>query len=141
MFVKQLIIFVENKSGKVADILEVLGQNHIDISALSIADTAEYGLMRMIVSDPEKARKALSETGVVVKISQAVAVPIDNQPGGLSSVMSLLKNAGISVEYLYAFVGRKDGGAVVVMKTDKQEETVSILEQNGISTLSENGRL
>lgn len=135
MFVKQLTIFVENKFGKVADILDVLGQNHIDIRALSIADTSEYGLMRMIVSDPSAAKNVLRESGVIVKITEAIAIPLDHTPGGLSSVMQILKEGGISVNYLYAFTGNAEAGAVVVMKTDKPEETMMILSQNGIKPL------
>lgn len=127
MFVKQLTVFVENKSGRVSDILEALGNAGIDISALSIADTSDYGLMRMIADDPEKARKVLTDAGVVVKITDALAVSIDNRPGGLADVMKKLKALSISVEYLYAFVGRKDGGALVVMKTDDNEKAEKAL--------------
>lgn len=136
MFVKQLTIFVENKFGRVADILETLGSNHIDIKALSIADTADYGLMRMIVSDPAKAKELLVEAGVTVKITDAIAVPLDHTPGGLSKIIALLKTEGISVRYLYAFVGGKELEACVVMKTDKPEETVAVLSQNGIKPLN-----
>lgn len=135
MFIKQLTIFVENKFGRVADILDILGKNGIDICALSIADTSEYGLMRMIVSDPSKAKTLLQESGVIVKITDAIAVPLSHTPGGLSKVMEILKAGGISVNYLYAFVGGENGGAVVVMKTDKPEETVMLLSQNGIKPL------
>lgn len=135
MFVKQLTIFVENKFGRVADILDILGKNHIDIRALSIADTSEYGLMRMIVSDPSAAKAILREAGVIVKITEAIAVPLDHTPGGLSSVMQILKSGGISVNYLYAFTGHDEAGAVVVMKTDKPEETIMLLSQNDIKPL------
>ncbi len=135
MFIKQLTIFVENKFGRVADILDILGKNGIDICALSIADTSEYGLMRMIVSDPSKAKTLLQNSGVIVKITDAIAVPLSHTPGGLSKVMEILKAGGISVNYLYAFVGGENGGAVVVMKTDKPEETVMLLSQNGIKPL------
>lgn len=135
MFVKQLTIFVENKFGRIADILETLGNNHVDIKALSIADTADYGLMRMIVSDPAKAKELLVEAGVTVKITDAIAVPLDHTPGGLSKIISILKTEGISVRYLYAFVGGKESEACVVMKTDKPEETVNVLSKNGIVPL------
>ncbi len=137
MFVKQLTIFVENKFGRVADIVEILGNNHIDIRALSIADTSEYGLMRMIVSDPTKAKSLLQESGVIVKITDAIAIPIDHTPGGLAKIMSILKEGGISVNYLYAFVAHESIGAVVVMKTDKPEDTVMLLAQNDITPLGD----
>ena len=135
MFIKQLTIFVENKFGRISDILETLGNNHVDIKALSIADTEDYGLMRMIVSDPVKAKDLLVEAGVTVKITNAIAVPLDHTPGGLSKIIALLKTEGISVRYLYAFVGGKESEACVVLKTDKPEETVNVLSQNGIKPL------
>jgi hypothetical protein len=137
MFVKQLTIFVENKFGRVADILDILAKNEIDIRALSIADTSEYGLMRIIASNPSKARTLLQEAGITVKITEAIAVPLDHTPGGLAKVMALLKAEGISVNYLYAFTGNHEAGAVVVMKPDKPEDAVRVLSQNGITPLGE----
>ncbi len=127
MFVKQLTVFVENKSGRVSDILDALGKANIDISALSIADTSDYGLMRMITDEPQKAKEILDGAGVAVKITDALAVPIENRPGGLADAMKRLKDGGVSVEYLYAFVGRKDGGALVVLKTDDNEKADKLL--------------
>lgn len=129
MFVKQLTVFVENKSGRVSDILDALGKANIDISALSIADTSDYGLMRMITDEPQKAKEILDGAGVAVKITDALAVPIENRPGGLADVMKRLKDGGVSVEYLYAFVGRKDGGALVVLKTDDNEKAERIIRR------------
>lgn len=129
MFVKQLTVFVENKSGRVSDILDALGKANIDISALSIADTSDYGLMRMITDEPQKAKEILDGAGVAVKITDALAVPIENRPGGLADVMKRLKDGGVSVEYLYAFVGRKDGGALVVLKTDDNEKAEKIIRR------------
>lgn len=127
MFVKQLTVFVENKSGRVSDILDALGKANIDISALSIADTSDYGLMRMITDEPQKAKEILDGAGVAVKITDALAVPIENRPGGLADAMKRLKDGGVSIEYLYAFVGRKDGGALVVLKTDDNEKADKLL--------------
>ena len=127
MFVKQLTVFVENKSGRVSDILDALGKANIDISALSIADTSDYGLMRMITDEPQKAKEILDGAGVAVKITDALAVPIENRPGGLADAMKRQKDGGASVEYLYAFVGRKDGGALVVLKTDDNEKADKLL--------------
>ena len=127
MFVKQLTVFVENKSGRVSDILDALGKANIDISALSIADTSDYRLMRMITDEPQKAKEILDGAGVAVKITDALAVPIENRPGGLADAMKRLKDGGVSVEYLYAFVGRKDGGALVVLKTDDNEKADKLL--------------
>lgn len=129
MFVKQLTVFVENKSGRVSDILDALGKANIDISALSIADTSDYGLMRMITDEPQKAKEILDGAGVAVKITDALAVPIENRPGGLADAMKRLKDGGVSVEYLYAFVGRKDGGALVVLKTDDNEKAEKIIRR------------
>ena len=110
-----------------SDILDALGKANIDISALSIADTSDYGLMRMITDEPQKAKEILDGAGVAVKITDALAVPIENRPGGLADAMKRLKDGGVSVEYLYAFVGRKDGGALVVLKTDDNEKADKLL--------------
>ena len=131
MFVKQISVFVENKSGKLVEIIGILADNNIDISALSIADTTDFGILRLIVNDPEKAKKTLKEQGIVVKTTDVIALAVPDKPGGLVSVLNMLKNKGIAIEYMYAFVGKSDKGAMVILKTDKPEETVKILGETG----------
>ena len=125
--IKQISIFVENKFGRLSSIIEVLGKNNIDISALSIADTTDFGILRIIVDKPEEAVIVLKEHGVAVKCTDVIAVTIDDTPGGLSKVLAKLTENNITIDYMYAFVGKKEGKALMVVKTDKMEETEKIL--------------
>lgn len=136
MFIKQLSIFVENKSGKIADILNVLGENNIDISALSIADTTDFGIVRLIVNDVERAASVLREYGAVVKVTDVIGVSVNDAPGGLARVLNILKDAEIELDYIYAFVGRSGKNASVVMKTDDTDKTLKCLEGAGINTIT-----
>lgn len=133
--IKQISIFVENKFGRLASIIETLGKNNIDISALSIADTTDFGILRIIVDKPEEAVLVLKEHGVAVKCTDVTAVAIDDTPGGLSSVLEVLTKEGITIDYMYAFVGKKEGKALMVVKTDKPEETEKILKATSCASL------
>ena len=137
MNVKQLSIFVENKPGRAYAITEALSNNGINLSALSIADTSEYGIMRVIVDDPEKAKKVLQDSGVMVKITDVIAIPMDNSPGSLTKILKILTDAGISVRYMYAFVNEHNGGAVLVTKTADNDKSVSELKKFGLLTLTQ----
>lgn len=115
MLVKQISVFLENKPGRLSEAAEVLAKNGIDISALSLADTDEYGVLRMIVSDPDKAKKALGESGVICKVTDALVVAIDDRPGGFSESLRILTDNGIEVKYMYACVSREQGKAIMVL--------------------------
>ena len=116
MKVNQISVFAENKSGSLADISALLGENNIDIRAMSLADKTDFGIVRMIVSDTDKALKIFKDNGFAVKCSEVTALSIANTPGGLAEVLAVLKSEDIVVEYLYAFVGKNDKRAKVVMK-------------------------
>ena len=135
MVVKQISVFVENVPGKLVEVSQILGENGIDMSALSLADSSDFGILRLIVNDPDKAYQVLREHAFVVKQSDVIAVVIDDRPGGLTAVLQIIANAKVSVEYMYAFVGGKDGHAVVVLRTDNQEAALKALEDNHVSTL------
>ncbi len=134
MSIKQLSVFVENKFGRVSDICNVLAEHHINMSAMSIADTSEFGVARIIVDKPEEAKKVLSESGVIVKVSEVIGVAIDDKPGGLAAVLSLLKEGGVSVEYLYAFLPKAKEHAMVVMKVNDPDTAQEIFRMNGVGT-------
>ncbi len=134
MSIKQLSVFVENKFGRVSDICNVLAEHHINMSALSIADTSEFGVARIIVDKPEEAKTVLRESGVIVKVTEVIGVAIDDKPGGLAAILSLLKEGGVSVEYLYAFLPKAKEHAMVVMKVNNPETAQTIFRMNGIST-------
>ena len=115
MLVKQISVFLENKPGRLSEAAEVLAKNGIDISALSLADTDEYGVLRMIVSDPDKAKNALGESGVICKVTDALVVAIDDRRGGFSESLRILTDNGIEVKYMYACVSREQGKAIMVL--------------------------
>ena len=136
MLIKQLSIFVENKPGRLVTIMDELAKNNIDISALSIADTAEYGIVRMIVSNPDLAVAVLKEIGVFVKISDVLAVTIEDVPGGLAKSLHVITDEDIEIEYMYAFVGGVEGKAVMVLKVSHPEKAVELLKGTSLEILS-----
>lgn len=135
MFIKQVSIFIENTAGKMAEVLDILGKNDIDISALSVADTKDYGILRLIVNKPEDASKILKAEGYIVKLTDVIAVAIEDKPGGLSKPLAALKDKNIEIDYLYAFVGKNSHGAIVVIKTSSPDEAATTLEEHSIATL------
>jgi len=137
MFIKQLSIFVENKFGRLEAIVDTLSKNNINIRALSLADTENYGVLRVIVDDAEKAKKALNDVGVIAKLTDVVAVYLDDRSGGLASVLSVLKDAKISIEYMYAFLGRTEGKALMVLKAEDEKATEEVLLKNNIPMASQ----
>ncbi len=136
MLVKQLSIFVENKFGRLGKIIEDLGNNSINISALSLADTTDFGILRIIVDDPEKAREILGKEGVIAKCTNVHAIVIDDQAGGLAKAIDVLKEASISIEYMYAFVGKVSGKALMVLKTDNDKKAEEAFVANSVQMLS-----
>ena len=136
MFVKQISVFVENKFGRMAAIINALAQNSIDISALSLADTSEFGILRLIVDKPGEAVEILKKEGVIVKCSNVLAIAIDDRPGGLAKALEILTEAGVEIEYMYAFIGKADGKAMTVVRVNDNDKAVSALEEGNISLLT-----
>lgn len=134
MLVKQLSVFIENRPGGLAPIIEALGKNDIDISALSLADTSEYGILRIIVNNPNKAADILKSLGIVVKITEVLTVAMDDAPGGLSKILEIFVKNNINVDYMYAFVGTVTNKALMVVKVNDPDLAVSALSASGIST-------
>ena len=132
MIIKQISVFVENKSGRLAQITKVLADNHIDIRALSLADTTKFGILRFIVNEPERAEQALRDAGLTVSITDVSAVSVEDQPGGLSYPLSLLDEKGISVEYIYAFVGAPHDKAFVILRVEDNQLAAEVLKEHGI---------
>lgn len=131
MLVKQISVFLENKEGRLAEVTEILAQSGINISALTIADTSTFGILRLIVEDPSKTESLLKSKGFSVSLTDVIAVDIDDRPGGLSKPLSMLFKNGISVEYIYAFISKKENTAHVVLKVNDINHAVDILEVNG----------
>lgn len=136
MFIKQLSIFVENKPGRLATITNLLKQNDIDIRALSIADTRDFGIMRLIVNDPENAEKVFKDAGCTVSLTNVIAIGIDDKPGGLAGAMDVLYANNISVEYMYAFISKTDNTAYVILRVENNEKALEALKDNNVQILS-----
>ena len=136
MKVKQISIFLENKKGRLLEALKVLGREKINIRALSIADTLDFGILRLIVADPEKAKLVLEQSNFTVKESEVIAIVVADKPGGLADALTLLSKADINVEYIYAFAEKQEADAVVVLRTENIDEGVKILKKAGIKMLT-----
>lgn len=136
MKVSQLSVFIENKSGRLADVTKVLADNQINIRALSVADKVDYGLLRLIVDDPEKAKSTLNDEGFTVAVTQVLAIEVPDKPGGLAGIISTLAEAGINIEYMYAFVGTTGQNAIVIFRIESLDEAIEILRNRGIKILS-----
>ena len=137
MFVKQISVFIENRPGRLAEFTQMLGKAGIDLIALSIADTTNFGVLRAIVNDSEKAFKVIQDGGYTVNITEVLAVAVPDQPGGLGTVLKLLDDNSISVEYLYSFVRRVKDSAVVIFRVDRPEESAKLLTEKGVRLLTQ----
>ncbi len=135
MRVKQISVFLENKSGRLAQVTELLGEKGINIRALSIADTSDFGILRLIVNKPEEAYGILKNGGFTVSETEVIAVEVEDKPGGLARAMGLLDGAGINIEYLYAFLEKSSSAALVVFRVEQIDQAVEILGKNEINVL------
>jgi hypothetical protein len=133
--VKQISVFLENKSGRLATITKVLGENGINIRALSIADTTDFGVLRLIVSDPSQALAILKENDFTVSETDVIAVSIADEPGGLARVLGVLDNVGVNIEYMYAFVGKSHGNAEVVFRVEDIDHSIALLSESAVQLL------
>jgi hypothetical protein len=137
MKIRQISVFIENKVGRILEITEALGKNGINIRALSLADTSDFGILRMIVNDIEKGMTVLREKGFIVKDSYVVAVEVPDKPGGLAEVLKILGSKGFNVEYMYAFFEQLQNKALLIFRFENPEEAVRVLTQNGVNVASE----
>jgi hypothetical protein len=135
MKVEQISIFIENKSGRLAEIARILGNSGINIRALSLADTTDFGILRLIVNDREKAKQVLKEKGFTVSKTEVVAVEVPDRPGGLSEILQTLDSESINVEYMYAFVERCGENAVIIFRFDETEKAIQMLINKGFNVL------
>lgn len=137
MNIKQLSIFVENKQGRLAEITEIISKAGANIRALSIADTTDFGILRIIVDKPDEAAALLKESGITVSVTNVIAIGIDDVPGAFSRPMRILSDAGIDVEYMYAFITRKSEKAYVILRVADNDAATKVLIDNGIELLDE----
>lgn len=135
MFVKQLSVFIENREGRLGDVLKILKDNNINIVSLSLADTSDYGMLRMVVSEPETAKAVLKESGFSAKLTDVLAVKLEHKVGQLQEVLDIICSAGINIEYMYALATRNDD-ATIVIKTSNAEEAALLLQKEGAEFLT-----
>lgn len=133
--VKQISIFLENRKGRLAYVCKILGEAEINIRALSIADTTDFGVLRLIVNDPDKAYEILTAKGLVTQITDVLAIEVSDTPGALGLALEKLDQAGISVEYMYAFLGSMSKDALVIIRVENPEEAIDVIKKAGINVL------
>ncbi len=136
MTIKQLSIFVENKPGRMSEITEILERNNIDIRALSIADTTNFGILRIIVDHPDQAQNVLKDAGFTVSLTNVIAIGVDDRPGGLARVMRYLSDAEIGVEYMYAFISKEEKSAYVIIRVEDNARAEAVLREKDVPILS-----
>ena len=132
MIIKQISIFVENKPGRLAEITEIIAKNDINIRALSVADTTHFGILRIIVDDPDRVQRVLKEAGLTVLITD-----VNDRPGGLAEVLKLFAAHDIQIEYMYAFIAKSENEAYVVMRIENEDEAVKLLKENGFTGMND----
>jgi len=137
MTVKQLSVFIENQPGKLMEALDTLADAHVDLRALSLADTSDFGILRAIVDKPDEAVEGLEKAGFLVKTNEVLAVVVGDKPGGLAAVVSLLSEAGIDIEYTYAFVAHSKDNAYVIIRADNNDAAATLLTKNGVTLLAD----
>ncbi len=136
MLIKQLSIFIPNKKGSLSQLTDILTAHNIDIRAIAVFDTAEFGILRIVVDDPDRAVEILNKEGVVAKVSKVIAVEPEDKPGSLNQIFDILKNVDINIEYIYSFIMRKKEMPYIVLKVDQQEKAVEELTANGINVIN-----
>ena len=137
MAIKQITVFVQNKRGTVVSVTDVLSKNNINLRALSIAETEDFGILRMIVNDEVSAERVLKENGYLIKVIDVIGVKIGDEPGKLTSALDVLDKANINVEYLYAFMARTEKHAYVVLRVEENEEAEAALVNAGFKMITE----
>jgi hypothetical protein len=136
MRAEQISVFLENKAGRLAEVTAILAETGVNIRALALADTSDFGVLRLIVSDNEKAVTALKSQGFTVGRTDVVAVEVEDRPGGLHRILDILNQAGINVEYMYAFVTQSGNNAIMIFRFDNIDEAVKLLEENNVKVIN-----
>ncbi|MFH0879366.1 MAG: ACT domain-containing protein [Lentisphaerota bacterium] len=135
MKVKQISVFMENRAGRLSEVMQLIGDAGVNIRALSLADTSDFGILRLIVNDVDKALKVLKEAGHTVSLTEVVAVEVPDKPGGLAGILGVLGAAGVNVEYMYAFVEKATDKAVVIFRFEDIESALVCLKKSSVSVL------
>ena len=133
----QISVFIENKEGRIKKAIDTLANAGVNIRALSVGDTTKYGILRLIVSDNEKAIKSLEDNGFIVKESEVIVVAVPDKPNGLNSTLAILDDVDINLEYIYAFVSSNPDEAIVAMKVEDTQKAISVFEKSNAKILNE----
>jgi len=137
MSVKQISVFIENKKGSLAEVTKFISDKQINLRALSIADTPDFGILRIITADPDNARELLKNEGYTVTATSVLAVALDDTPGSMAAILSVLSDAGISVEYTYAFLSNVAGRAYMIFRVDDNEKATKVLVDADITVINQ----
>ena len=137
MFIKQISVFIENRHGRLEEFTTLLGENGIDLIALSIADTTNFGILRAIVADNERALGLVRDHGYTANLTEVLAVAVPDSPGGLAGVLTMLRDGSISIEYLYSFVRRVGKDAIIIFRVDQPDKAAALLQEKGVRLLSQ----
>ena len=132
----QISVFLENKAGRLAEVTGILAEAEVNIRALALADTSDFGVLRLIVNDNQKAVTALKNRGFTVGETDVVAVEVEDRPGGLYNLLDILQRSKINVEYMYAFVQQSKNNAVMIFRFDHIDDAVRILQENGMTVIN-----
>jgi len=136
MSVKQISVFLENRKGRLAEVTRTLRTEGINIRAMCLADTADFGVLRIIVADPDQCLRVLKAAGFVAQETEVLAIEVEDKPGGLDRVLGVLDAAGINVEYMYAYVEKTRDNAIVICRVDERQGALEALAKGGIPTLN-----
>ena len=136
MKVEQISVFLENKSGRLAEVTKILSEGGVNIRALYLADASDFGVLRFIVNDTKKAKEVLQKNNFTVVKTEVIAVEVPDRPGGLAEILDILKNEDINVEYMYAFVERSSDNAVIIFRFDEIDKAIDVLTKNNVTVLT-----
>ena len=136
MTLKQISVFLENTKGRLAEVTDLLGREGINLRALTLADTKDFGILRLVVDDPEKALSLLGKAGFTAKVTEVIGIEVDDSPGGLAAVLNLLKAEEVNIEYIYSSLENSKKKAVIIFRIEDTEEGLKIIARKGIKTIS-----
>ncbi|HPO49703.1 MAG TPA: ACT domain-containing protein [Spirochaetota bacterium] len=131
--IKQISVFLENKKGRLSEVTKTIADNGIDIKALTLADTKDFGVLRLIVTDPDKCVKILKESNFVAQETEVIAIEIEDAPGGLSKILELLNSNDVNIEYIYATIEKVKNKAIVIFRIEEKDKAREVLSKNGIN--------
>ena len=137
MKLNQLSVFLENKPGRLSEPCKVLAEAGINILTLSLADTQQFGIMRLVVKEWEKAKEALEKAGCVVNVTEVVALEVQDQPGGLESVLKIIEQGDINIEYIYAFTFRRKDKAIIIFRFEEPDTAIEVLQSKGVNVIGD----